>query len=154
MAFEDELLIKEQIIQFFPKLAIDANFSVTSPCTDAYNCLAWAANKDNIFWWPAQPPVDGVEWPIDDYDTTFHTLFKVYEKIGYIECDNWQFDAKLKKIALYIDSNGHFTHAARQLRNGLWTSKLGPSWDISHSDPYSIESEAYGTVGGFMSIVF
>ena len=38
------------------------------------------------------------------------------------------------------------THAARMLANGMWTSKLGPSFDIIHSTPYTIQGRLYGMV--------
>ena len=44
------------------------------------------------------------------------------------------------------NSKGDCTHAARQLTDGMWTSKLGPSFDICHSSPYTIQGRLYGMV--------
>ena len=79
----------------------------------------------------------------------------MYASQGYQLCDDWNFEVKYKKIALYINDNtGYFTHAARQLRNGFWTSKLGPSFDITHETPFTIEGNHYGRVNAFMSKIF
>lgn len=141
------------IINFFPGLANDKDFTITSPIDFNYNCLSWAANKKDTIWWPHIPAPAGVSWPIDDFGTSLETLTKVYEKIGYKACDSWEFEKNLKKIALYIIGD-KFSHAARQLRSGLWTSKLGPQFDITHGTPYTIEGEKYGKVATFMSIVY
>lgn len=60
------------------------------------------------------------------------------------ETDNPDFEIGFEKIALYA-KDGEPTHAARLLNNGLWTSKLGASIDISHqlSD---LDGPVYGTV--------
>jgi hypothetical protein len=44
-----------------------------------------------------------------------------------------------------VDAQGSPTHAARQLDNGRWTSKLGELEDIEHS-LRDLEGAAYGTV--------
>jgi hypothetical protein len=57
------------------------------------------------------------------------------------------------KIAIYVKQDGYtVTHAARQRKNGLWTSKLGRSVDIQHTTPESIESDVYGTVAVYMKM--
>ncbi len=37
-------------------------------------------------------------------------------------------------------------HAARQLKNGTWTSKLGVEDDISHPSPDALAGGSYGDV--------
>jgi hypothetical protein len=32
------------------------------------------------------------------------------------------------------------------LADGMWTSKLGPSFDICHASPYTIQGRLYGQV--------
>jgi hypothetical protein len=51
----------------------------------------------------------------------------------------------LEKIALFADANGLPTHAARQLANGRWTSKLGKAEDIEH-ELRDLEGNFYGSV--------
>ena len=38
------------------------------------------------------------------------------------------------------------THAARQLPDGWWTSKLGPDEDILHRTPQGLAGDLYGHV--------
>jgi hypothetical protein len=39
-----------------------------------------------------------------------------------------------------------YTHAARQLPNGKWTSKLGKGEDIEHDTPDDVSGGIYGEV--------
>jgi len=55
-----------------------------------------------------------------------------------------------EKVALFIDGSGEYTHAARQLPDGLWTSKLGNNEDISH-ELRPLEGDEYGRIAAFMS---
>lgn len=52
--------------------------------------------------------------------------------MGYERCENATLESGFKKIALYVDNSEQVTHAARQLANGDWTSKLGKLYDIKH----------------------
>ena len=54
------------------------------------------------------------------------------------------------KVALYADEWGGWTHAARQLADGWWTSKLGPAEDILHRTPSALVGVVYGEVREFM----
>jgi len=63
---------------------------------------------------------------------------------------NPELESGLEKIALYSMSSIP-THAARQLRDGWWTSKLGPNFDIEHSDLAAVADGAYGTPIAFLS---
>lgn len=143
---------RKSVIELFPGLEGDERFEVNSPNDNKYNCLAFAASRTDRFWWPAI--ADGCFWPLDDLSTEFNNLILAYETVGYQLCDSWEFDPKLKKIALYVDDNNQFTHASRQLRIGLWTSKLGQAFDIIHGTPYTIEGDVYGKVGAFMSAIY
>ncbi len=39
----------------FPGL-MRKNYRVTSPATDVYNCIAWAAQRVSEWWWPFRLP--------------------------------------------------------------------------------------------------
>jgi hypothetical protein len=54
-----------------------------------------------------------------------------------------------EKVVLY-GSALLYTHAARQLPNGKWTSKLGALADIEHDTPEDVAGGVYGEVAGFM----
>jgi hypothetical protein len=53
------------------------------------------------------------------------------------------------KVAIYADNFNKPTHAARQLDNGFWTSKLGQHFDVTHTI-FSMENGVYGNVAFFM----
>ena len=140
----------EKILIAFPKLKDDNHFKITSKQDTRYNCIAWAAfYTDRWLWPPGGYLLDGVHyyWPseIDKNDRieTFKAVFQLFE---YVECENSEFEENYRKIALYQNAQGHCTHAARQKRNGIWTSKLGEEQDIEHGTPHTIECEMYGTV--------
>lgn len=65
--------------------------------------------------------------------------------MGYEVCDNTELEVGFEKIAIYGDSDGEATHAARQLPNGKWTSKLGRWEDIEH-ELEGLTGEMYGEV--------
>jgi hypothetical protein len=104
----------------FPRLTPD-NHRPTSPASIAYNCVAWAAGDVGHWWQP------GVYWPApaaaDDYGIA--VLEQLFKALGYEDCGT---DASLEvgfeKVALFGRSL-LYTHAARQLESGKWTSKLG-----------------------------
>lgn len=141
-----------QILAAFPGLQSDPDFKITSPDNPNYNCIAWAYHSDNRWMWPG-----GIEhkiadcfhyWPEGVDDTTEVAAFiSAFEKKGYRICGNADFEHDYTKIALYvIKGTTECTHASRQLRSGKWTSKLGPSHDIQHGTPYTIEGDVYGNV--------
>lgn len=152
--------IKKQICQAFPKLASDKNFQVTSKKTPEYNCIAWAYNIQNRWMWPntgKYPFIDGVHyWPNNNVmEPTIGNFIAAFSLKGYHCCDNGDFEEGYQKIALYAKQNSdECTHAARQLKNGYWTSKLGKYEDIQHGTAYSIENEEYGEVRCFMKRIF
>ncbi len=80
---------------------------------------------------------------------TIHAFKQAYATLGYVECEDSSVEKGYEKIAIYA-YNGKPTHAARQLRNGRWTSKLGPNVDIEHFVPGAIERSAYGLVVAYM----
>jgi hypothetical protein len=127
----------------FPNLKYgkDKNHKVTSCRTARYNCIAWAADDPLNFWWP-----DGSDhWPTSaPYEVTLPAFIRAFETLGYETCDNGDLEAGYEKIVIYVDTNNEPTHAARQLRNGRWTSKLGRNEDIRHNTPTDVAGPCYG----------
>ena len=148
--------IKTRLIDFFPKLARDKNFEITSKPSNDYNCIAWAYFINNRWMWPntgQYPFLDGIHfWPSDEIlDCDVSHFIKAFELQGYTICESCEFDQSYRKIALYAKANStDCTHAAREKSNGLWTSKLGEDVDIQHSTPYTIENNIYGKVYCFL----
>jgi hypothetical protein len=128
----------------FPHLS-EVNHRVTSPDTKTYNCIAWAAN-DTANWW--QP---GVYWPIpvEPEDSNLSTLERAFEFLRFKPCANADLEPGIEKVALY-SLEKFYTHAARQLPNGKWTSKLGKAEDIEHDTPDDVAGGIYGDVARLM----
>jgi hypothetical protein len=128
----------------FPLLTAQ-NHRITSAASTVYNCVAWAAN-DTTKWW--QP---GVYWPIATSRNDFgiDTLARAFETLGYERCEDTNLEAGFEKIVLYGNSI-FYSHAARQLPSGKWTSKLGSDVDIEHDKPEDIAEGIYGVVIQFM----
>lgn len=142
-------MIEEQtILSYFPLLKNDKGYVITSPCTRDYNCIAWAIGRKDIWYWPplGQIPENDEYWPagVPD-DDSVDVFVSAMQKEGYMLCEDSYQETGYNKIVLY-SKDGKCTHAARQLQNGMWTSKLGPLYDIQHSTPYSLEGNIYGKV--------
>jgi hypothetical protein len=65
--------------------------------------------------------------------------------LGYAVCEGEEPEPRFEKIALFASAEGRPTHAARQLPDGRWTSKLGRMEDIAHS-LHDLEGTIYGSV--------
>jgi hypothetical protein len=136
------------------------DYTVTSPKTTQYNCIAWAA-EDDTRWWqvPTPMPIGGYKfyWPPEL--SQVHSLdnyVKAFETRGYMVCaDDPSQEARVEKIVLYAwPGDDGCSHAARQLTSGLWVSKCGKLHDIEHATPYDITGGpgvGYGDVVRFMS---
>lgn len=131
----------------FPNSTKDP-FWATSPQTPIYNCIAWAFGDNTRWYWP--DPKNTYYWPPEiPRVITLNAFIQLYKLVGYSECENGLHEDGYEKIAIFCDSNGSPTHAARQLKNGLWTSKLGGHIDVSHTIE-SMEGGDYGNVSQFM----
>src|SRR6185503_17050654 len=91
-------------------------------------------------------PLKGYFWPTNvPAELTLPNLTAVYKLSRYEACQTSDLEVGFEKIAIYADSDGSPTHAARQLPSGAWTSKLGELEDIEHATLSSLES-IYGKV--------
>ena len=134
----------DHLKKIFPKLAT-ASFRVTSNRDHGYNCIAWAAGVTHQRWWPLEKP-DETYWPAAvPRAATLEAFQAVFAALGYAVCGSEQLEVGAEKIALFADFSGLPTHAARQLADGRWTSKLGKAEDIEH-DLHDLEGDVYGTV--------
>ncbi|WP_157376123.1 hypothetical protein [Burkholderia ubonensis] len=123
----------------FPQIDAD-DFAITSPRNPVYNCIAWAAAEDDIWWWPDNdnywpdglPKNDSVQNFIDAFGT-----------LGYVPCTNGNFEEGFEKVVIYAEG-GRAKHMARQLPNGKWTSKLGREHDVSHGQDWHLSGKDYG----------
>jgi hypothetical protein len=135
----------DNIEREFPRLRL-AGYSITSPESDDYNCIAWAGGDTARKWDP--DPTSGRYWP-DGVPRTldvesFIQLFA--SKGGYSPCDSNTLEQGFEKVAIFISLGQELTPAARQLPSGAWTSKLGDWEDIEHKALSGLESSFYGRV--------
>jgi hypothetical protein len=132
-------------MRFFPQLK-SKNFRITSRQTTSYNCIAYAggANDD---WWDI---ADGYTWPGLIRSRYVLAVISVFGQQGYTPCG---MDASLEpgweKVAIYSKGD-RYTHAARQLESGNWTSKLGKSQDIIHRSLDDLFGPIYGELACVM----
>ena len=135
----------------FPNLH-PGNHQITSPSDEHYNCIGWAAGRDDQ-WWDPSESADLEEddfWPANaprDYKLT--SLIATYESVGFVVCADGTQEDGIEKIALYADGD-EYMHAARQLDTGRWTSKMGEGEDIEHETPEDLAGPCYGQVAAFM----
>jgi hypothetical protein len=127
----------------FPKLNA-ANSRPTSPVDEGYNCIAWAAEDSERWWWP--DPQEQNYWPPSAPRVEAVPAFvEAYASLGYVHTTDGSLESGKQKIAIFVDAQGKPRHAARQLKDGWWTSKLGQEIDIEH-ELSAIEGPEYGTV--------
>lgn len=131
----------KQIVARFPGLS-NTHVRLTSPEDHAYNCLAWAAGETRRCWHPEA--FGGLYWPDGPAADTLDEWVRAYLTFGYAPCDSPGLENGREKLAIYADRDGPL-HVARQLPNGLWTSKLGPREDVEHELDGLIGAE-YGRV--------
>lgn len=79
-------------------------------------------------------------------DYTAEALLAAYQSLGFEGSDSRSVEEGYEKVAIYATSDGAYTHAARQLTDGRWTSKLGNWQDIEHDTLEALEGTSYGTV--------
>jgi hypothetical protein len=131
----------------FPDLQEDHR-EVTSPSTREYNCIAWAAGDTEKWWWPDL--MGTAYWPPNvPRAQTMLAFILAYATLGYEPCNDGSLEAGFEKIALYA-SGGQPTHAARQLADGWWTSKLGGFEDIKHVRVECLCGPCYGAVATYL----
>ena len=111
----------------------------TSEESSDYNCFAWAAGVTTIRWDPNEP----YYWPVER-SSSQEALIAVFESIGYRRCSSRRLTKTFRKIALY-SLDGVMTHAAVQLEDGMWSSKLGDGIDLKHT-LVGLEGSTYGRV--------
>ena len=131
-----------------PHLAAEG-YELTSDPTDEYNCIAYAAGETDRWWSHAEG--HDYYWPEHaSRSSSIASLIEVFAGLGYEMCGDAEDDPRFRKVALYADRRGDWTHAAVQLPDGEWGSKLGLYEDISHHTPESLDPYLYGEVHCFM----
>lgn len=122
---------RAELEALFPRLR-DSGYVVTSDYDQHYNCVAFIA-EDRRRWWEPEER-GGWYWPpgLPRDDFGLDNYIRCFESLGFRRCDDASLEDDLEKIAIYADADGDFSHVARQLHDGWWSSKLGFYEDISH----------------------
>lgn len=89
----------------------------------------------SVYYWPLGVP--RVE-TLSAFEAAFATL-------GFVDRSDDRLEHGFEKVAIYV-LGGTPRHAAQQLPNGQWTSKLGRAEDIVHTTLQVLEGPLYGTV--------
>ena len=126
---------------------VDCAYAITRCYDTRYNCFAWAANSITAWW---QPTIGkGIYWPpsVPLWNESIWNYAAAFATLGYVECHDASLEEGWEKIALFATlENGELIaqHAARQLRDGMWTSKLGDFEDIIHMTLEAVSCDEYG----------
>lgn len=137
---------ENEINRSFPALE-GSGYQITSPQSSEYNCVAWGAGDATRWWWP---DVFGIGyWPAGvPRKETISAFVQAFQTLGFEECEGAEVEPGFEKIA-FFSAGGRPKHVARQLGDGLLTSKLGTHFDIEH--PLNgLEGALYGVVAKVM----
>jgi hypothetical protein len=122
-----------------------SGYQVTSPVTHQYNCIAWAAEDTEHWWWPFGVP--GFAWWPEGVPrvATEEAFVAAFGLLGYEICPDPDLESGFTKVAIYLNPDASVSHMARLLPSGSWTSKCGPREDIVHHRSEDLAS-CYGAV--------
>lgn len=103
------------------------------------------------WWWPSTGRTSRSYWPSGvRKEVTLAAFIEAFQVLAYDTCDDGSLEPGYQKIAIFADVSGKPTHAARQLSDGSWTSKLGELEDIVHVAVEDVNGPAYGAPVQFM----
>jgi len=132
---------RTKIERDYPNL-IKSNWSLKSPETTDYQCIAWAACDTTRRWWPVgEPPI--AYWPLNvPKEETVECFVQAFGTLRYKPCETASFEFGFQKVAIYVDEEDTPTHMARQHFCGRgWLSKLGDWEDIVHPELKNVEGK-------------
>ena len=134
--------MSQELEEFFPNLA-GSGYEITGEASKEYNCIAWVLGMSHRNWDCYDP--DGYWPPSIPRDDLIVTAVQLFASEGFSLCDNDALESGYEKIALYAFV-GRFTHAAKQLNDGRWTSKLGKREVITHPSLANLTGGFFGNV--------
>ena len=133
------------LVGAFPNLA-NEGFEIVDQPTEQYNCIAYAAGDTSKWWWP-----DGINyWPPWARETSrIESLIEVFAGLGYEQCAHNDTEDGYQRVVLY-EVDGEMKHAAMQMPNLRWRSKMGQGPVIEHLSPESLSGGMYGDATAYM----
>ena len=133
----------EVIKKWWPRLKKN-KFHFTSEQTPYYNCFSWAMKVTNI-WMDMYYFSNKFNIKYSELDHSANGYAEILKKyFNYEICPDGSFEKNMEKVVLYENKYGEWTHIARQLDNGNWTSKLGKLEDIEHYNINCLSDGDYG----------
>ncbi|NEQ32317.1 MAG: hypothetical protein F6K04_15160 [Leptolyngbya sp. SIO4C5] len=133
--------------EIFPSLGSENLHPEISPEDNRYNGIAYSISRKekDRYWWP--DPFGIYYWPRDvPREESRQAFIEMYFSLGYEFCDNPELEQGIEKVAIYVDSEGKPTHAARQSEDGYWESKIIDAEDIRHTNLECLQGEMFGSV--------
>ena len=87
---------------YFPNLK-PTGYSVTSPATRVYNCIAWAAGVTDDWWWP--DPLGVSSWPpAARREEPVAAFIEAFASLGYFPTVDESLEPGFEKVALYASA--------------------------------------------------
>lgn len=130
-----------------------SDHKVTSPASNKYNSIAYAAGETFRVWWPDKYGIG--YWPEGvDRVAAVEAFVEAYRTIGYAPCTDGNLEPGIQKVALYAaraENREQPTHAALKLESRCWTRELGSLEDIEHSRVEDMQGTSYGRVISYLS---
>ena len=135
----------DTLVATFPNLAAE-NFEIVGEPSRLYNCIAYAVGDTSRWWWP-----DGINyWPSwATLTTRMESLKELFVGLGYEEYDGNDAEGGYRSVALY-EVQGDMKHAALQMPDGRWRSKMGQGPVIEHDTSESLSHGIYGRPTTYM----
>ncbi len=122
----------------FPRLGEE--YEVLAPASSAYNCIGWSVGNTTSWVWPTQA---GQVPRLADFDALYAS--HGFRRVAGLD---YRRSPGLDKVVLYAmrrpDGSIALTHAALQLRDGSWSSKLGSLPLVRHLHPDDVAGPSYG----------
>lgn len=134
---------KPSFEKWWPNL-LRTTYTVIDKASMRYNCFAWSINRTD-FWFAPDPQMNRVGkvfWPPEvPREYTLDAFIQAYATFGFVLCDNTEVELGFEKVVLY-GNNSIPEHAARQLPNGRWSSKIG-EYEVIEHDLYAFDGGKY-----------
>jgi hypothetical protein len=122
----------------FPRLGDE--YEVMGEGSVAYNCIGWSVGNTTAWVWPGQA---GQDIQLADFDSLYS--YYGFRRVAGLDYKPVPGSDKVVLYALRrADGSISLTHAALQLRDGSWSSKLGSLPLIRHLHPDDVAGPSYG----------
>lgn len=114
-----------------------------------YNCVAFALEIEDTWWWPDKMQIG--YWPEGiDREETVDAFLAAFATRGFVPTTRVEYDPTISRLALFC-KNGKPMHICREVGSDRWVSKLGRAEDVEH-DLKGLPSEYdYGTLHAILA---